>query len=150
MSKVERQQDANQFSEAGLFYPTGHIVAGFEHAKGARDALKQLKAAGFSDEQARFVSNTEMAREAEKNLQSPSFFASMGSSLPVREKQLELAQQGWNFLLIHAPHDADEARATQALDGSQVGYAIKYRALIIENLLPNIATRAEHAPARVP
>lgn len=149
MSKIERQQDANQALEAGIFYPTGHIVAGFENADDAKAAQKQLQAAGCGGELS-FISSNEMAREAQKNLESPSFFASMGSSLPVRQKQLELAKDGWNFLLIHAPEDADEARVAEALGGSRVRYAIKYRTLIIENILPNIATRAEHAPARVP
>lgn len=149
MSKIERQQDANQASEAGIFYPTGHIVAGFANADDAKAAQKQLQDGGCGGE-IRFISDAEMAREAEKNLQSPSFFASMGSSLPVRQKQLELAKDGWNFLLIHAPQSEDEARVAEALGGSKVRYAIKYRTLIIENILPNISTRGEHTPARVP
>mgnify|MGYP001556102730 CR=1 FL=1 len=32
MSKLKRQEDANQVSEAGMFYPTGHIVAGLADA----------------------------------------------------------------------------------------------------------------------
>ena len=40
MSKIERQQDANQASEAVIFYPTGHIVACFANADDAKAAQK--------------------------------------------------------------------------------------------------------------
>jgi hypothetical protein len=150
MGKLTHQADANQRSEAGMFYPTGYIVAGFESSTSAREAQRRLQQQGFGSDDVTLVAARQMAQEAEKNLESPSLFASMGSSLPVRQKQLELAQNGWDFLLIHAAQHDEEEHAVQALTGTGVRYAIKYRPLIIENLMPNIPTSAEHVPARVP
>src|SRR3546814_20539859 len=71
-----------------------------------------------------------MAHEAARNLEHPSFFASTGSSMPTRQKQLELARDGHDFVLIHAPSTADEKRALQALAATPPRYAIKYKRLI--------------------
>src|SRR3546814_15473690 len=79
-----------------------------------------------------------MAHEAARNLEHPSFFASTGSSMPTRQKQLELARDGHDFVLIHAPSTADEKRALQALAATPPRYAIKYKRLIIENLMQDI------------
>ena len=151
MSKLEHQDRANQKSEAGMFYPTGFIVAGFPDGEAAKRARQQLLDHGFAQEDVTLVDAGTMAEEAGRNLESPSLFASMGSSLPVRQKQLELAQGGWDFLLIDAgPHEL-ESRAAEALAGSGVGYAIKYRPLIIENIMPNVPESTKHPhPARVP
>jgi hypothetical protein len=151
MGKLEHQDRANQKSEAGIFYPTGYIVAGFPPSASAQDAQRVLQERGFAGDDVTYVAAAQMASEAERNLESPSLFASMGSSLQVRQKQLELAQDGWNFLLIKAGADDAEQRAVEALAGSGVGYAIKYRALIIENVMPDIPGRKpDPQPARVP
>ncbi|WP_043113492.1 hypothetical protein [Solimonas soli] len=151
MSKLEQQDRANQRSEGGMFYPTGYIVAGFASPECARDALHHLQESGFAEDDITLVKAAQMAREAEHNLESPSLFASMGSSLQVRQKQLELARQGWDFLLIDAGSQERERRAVQALSGCKVGYAIKYKPLIIENIMPDVpGEKREPHPARVP
>lgn len=145
MSELKRQQDANQVSEAGMFYPTGYIVAGFAESATAKDARSNLQRQGFGDEDLKYVPAAEMAREAAKNLENPSFFASTGASMPTRQKQLELAQDGYEFLLIHAPDKEDEKRALQALAGAPPSYAIKYKRLIIENLMQEIPVAASRS-----
>lgn len=140
MSELKRQEDANQASEAGMFYPTGYIVAGFADSATAKDAQAGLQRQGFGHEDLKYVPAAEMAREAARNLENPSFFASTGSSMPTRQKQLELARDGYDFILIHAPKKEDEKRALQALASAPPRYAIKYKRLIIENLMHEIPT----------
>ncbi len=81
MSELARQKDANQKTEAGMFYPTGYIVAAFADRETAGQARAKLISKGFGDSEVRHVGAAEMAREAAKNLEHPSFFASIGSSL---------------------------------------------------------------------
>lgn len=151
MSKLTRQQDANKNLEAGMFYPTGYIVAGFADVPARDQAQRALQAKGFAETQLTAVSAQDMRQQAAQNLEHPSIFASMGSSLPARQKQLELAEAGCEFLLIEAPESEQERRAVQALSRGPVRYAIKYRRLIIENLLPDIPSASDDAqPARVP
>src|SRR3546814_17191749 len=98
MSELKRQEDANQISEAGMFYPTGYIVAGFADSASAKEAQASLQRQGFGNEDLKYVSAAEMAHEAARNLEHPSFFASTGSSMPTRQKQLELAREGHDFV----------------------------------------------------
>src|SRR3546814_11518169 len=122
MSELKRQEDANQISEAGMFYPTGYIVAGFADSASAKEAQASLQRQGFGNEDLKYVSAAEMAHEAARNLDHPSFFASTGSSMPTRQKQLELARDGHDFVLIHATSTADEKRTVTDLAGNpQIG-----------------------------
>ncbi|HET8881360.1 MAG TPA: hypothetical protein VFM56_04230 [Solimonas sp.] len=147
MSKLKRQEDANQVSEAGMFYPTGHIVAGFADAATAKKAQASLKQQGFGDHDLRYVSAAEMARDAAKNLEKPLLFASSGSSMPTRQKQLELANDGCEFVIVYAPGHEDERRALRALAAIPTRYAVKYKRLIIENVLQEIPSHDEKREA---
>lgn len=150
MNPIHEQKDANKFMEGGIFYPTGHVVTGFATRELADDARKSLSGAGFADEHLLSIDDRTMAREAKENLDSRGVM-SVGASVPTREKQLELAEQGCHFLVIYAPEEADHKRVERALAGMQVRYAVKYRGLIIENLIVGIpSSAADSEPARVP
>lgn len=150
MQHIHEQKEANKVMEGGMFYPTGYIVAAFPEAEDARTLRDRLVAAGFDDDAVRHVGADEMAREAEDNLEHRGLM-SVGASVPVREKQLELARQGCDFLLIHCPEDAEEARVVKMLGTVPVRYAVKYRRLIIENLVRDVPSSTPDAePARVP
>lgn len=150
MSELKRQEDANQISEAGMFYPTGYIVVGFADSATAQDAQAGLQRQGFGSGELKYVPAAEMAREATKNLENPSLFASTGASMPTRQKQLELARDGYDFVLIHAPENDDEKRALRALAATPPRYAVKYKRLIIENLMQDIPTpSSQHQASRV-
>lgn len=150
MTKLTDQTDENQSREAGMFYPKGFIVAGFDvetQAQKLRDALHQL---GFAANEVTFVSAADMAQQAGENLENPSVFSGMGSTLAIREKQFDLAKQGCSFLLIKAPEDEQEKTALQAFAGVPVRYAVKYRMLVIENMLPLISSATpDPEPARI-
>lgn len=149
MPKLIDQTDENQSSEAGLFYPRGFIVAGFDEEEQAHRVRKALYDLGFEPNQVTFVGAADMARQAGENLENPSMFSALGSTLAIRQKQFDLAQEGCSFVLIKAPEDQDEASALQAFAGVPVRYAVKYRLLVIENLLPLIPSATPDAePAR--
>ncbi|MGQ0699865.1 MAG: hypothetical protein ACT4PZ_16680 [Panacagrimonas sp.] len=150
MDPIHEQKDANKFMEGGIFYPTGHVVTAFATADMVVSARKALTEAGFEADRLLTIDAKTMAREAQENLDTRGML-SVGASVPTREMQLKLAQEGCHFLVIHAPEDADHERAMQALDGLGVRYAVKYRRLIIENLIPDITEPAvDSEPARVP
>lgn len=150
MQTIHRQADANKFMEGGVFYPTGYVVAAFPDPGAAGRVRAALLADGFDAEAVQHVDARTMAQEAEQNLDSKGLMA-VGASVPVREKQLELARDGCDFLLIRAPENDEEARAVKALSSAPVRYAVKYKRLIIENLIPEIpSSTPDSAPARVP
>ena len=149
MSKLSEQSTGNQRSEAGMFYPTGYLVVGFDHEGDATAAHDYLSNAGFQADDLTIVPAEQMREAAEENLRKPGLFASIGASLPVREKQLELARRGCEFILVNAPSDAAEARARQALAHLPVRYAVKYRHLVIEDMRSqNVSTQPHSDAAR--
>src|SRR3546814_7140858 len=93
-----------------MFYPTGYIVGGCADSASSEEAQASLQLRGFGNEDRKYVSAAEMAHEAARNLEHQSFFASTGSSMPTRQKQLELARDGHDFVLIHAPSRSEERR----------------------------------------
>lgn len=148
MHPIHDQKDANKFREGGIFYPTGHVVAAFDNARIADSALKALREAGFSEDHLTVIDAATMKREAGENLEDRGIL-SVGASVPVREKQLELAEAGCHFLMIYAPEDEDHERVKQSLVRVPTRYAVKYRALVIENLAVDMPTQ-DSEPARVP
>lgn len=149
MQPVHHQKEANKVMEGGVFYPTGHIVAAFADEKSALQAQERLVREHWPEDHVVYVDPAAMEREAEENLEDASFL-SAGSSVPARQKQLELAREGCHFLLIFAPDDEDQERAMQLLDGMAVRYAVKYHRLIIENLVKDIRSSARREAARSP
>ncbi len=151
MSKLVEQAEENKSLEAGMFYPKGFIVAGFPAEADTRAAEKALLDSGFAPQDVTFVSANDMQAQASANLENPSIFVSIGSTLNVRQKQYELARDGCSFLLIKAVDEDEEQQAITALTAQKLRYAVKYRLLVIENLMPLIETRDAHPePARVP
>src|SRR3546814_9406389 len=99
-----------------MFYPTGYIVGGCADSASSEEAQASLQLRGFGNEDRKYVSAAEMAHEAARNLEHPSFFASTGSSMPTRQKQLELARDG---------HDFEIGRATSELQSlMRISYAV--------------------------
>lgn len=150
MQTIHRQSEANKIMEGGVFYPTGYVVAAFPSSRDARKARDALLADGFDSDAVQHIDARSMAQEAGSNLEHRGLMA-VGASVPVREKQLELAREGCDFLLICAPEDDEEQRVIRALSTVPVRYAVKYKRLIIENLIPDIPTSTpDSEPARVP
>ena len=149
MSKLLQQSDKNADSEGGMFYPTGYLVTAFDASGDASRARDALAMAGFDAEELTLVSAEEMQRQAAQNLEHPTLLAALGSTVAIRQKQFDLAEEGCTFLLVPAASDEEEAAAVAALDAVPVRYAVKYRRLVIENLLPKLAhATPDPEPAR--
>lgn len=154
MQAIHDQKKANKFLEGGVFYPTGHILAGFESseaAKGAAQAAqKALVNGGIGQDHLTYFSASTMAREASDNLEHAGIL-SVGASLPAREMQLELAKEGCDFLMIYAPDDRDQKEIIRLLQEHPLRYLIKYHRLVIEDLLTQMDSSADKQErARVP
>ncbi|MES2684386.1 MAG: hypothetical protein V4650_12785 [Pseudomonadota bacterium] len=149
MGKLTEQSDENKGSEGGMFYPRGFIVAAFDSPELEQQAEQALRDAGFPAADVTRVAAADMARQAGENLENPSIFAALGSTVSIRQKQYELAREGCEFLLIKAEEDAQETAAIEALSKSPIRYAVKYRMLVIENMLPKIPSATpDPEPAR--
>lgn len=135
MSKLHQQSEENRSAESDVFYPKGFIVAGFPGGREVSNTKDALHVAGFGEADVTVVKAADMARQAKKNIDSAGLLAGLGASIKDRHNQLALAEEGHDFLLIKAEEDDDEAKAISVLGAHDTVYAIKYRTLVVENLL---------------
>jgi len=140
MAQLHKQSDLNKGTEGQLFYPRGFIVIAFTRAEDAQQAVERLQDGGLPSDDLTIVDPESMRQQAAENLEHPSIFAAMGSSVKVRQEQFELASSGCTFVLIDATRDGAEEQAVRAMSGMPLAYAVIYRALVIENLRALIAT----------
>lgn len=149
MAKEPLTADADKALEAGVFYPRHCIMLGLDGDQVA-EALKALREAGFSEADCQRIDASRFLQDAQHNVDDAGLFASLGKSLHVRYKQLELARAGVEFIVVRAPTGQDTERVVKALKTLPVRYAIKYETLVIEDLIQFFrstpaGTHKEHA-----
>ena len=137
------------FIEGGLFYPVGYIVAGLPEQQDARQVYQNLLAQGLPQDECVLVSAAAMVEAAEKDLDAGGVIAAFGSTAQVRQKQLQLAREGYHFLMVKVASEADKERVLSELGQVTVRYAVLYHRLAIENLIAHIpSAAADGEPAR--
>jgi len=140
---------ASSLIEGGLFYPVGYIVAGLPDQQDARLVYQSLLAHGLPQDECVLVSATAMVEAAAEDLDSGGVIAAFGSTAQVREKQLQVAQEGCHFLMVKVACDADKDLVLKELTRVPVRYAVQYHRLAIENLIAHIpSATADCEPAR--
>jgi len=126
---------ANQESDFGIFYPTGHLVVGFPTQAQAKAIHADFMAEGYTDADCAFYGAEEVRRAAENNLaQNDGFFARLGWSARAVETHLELAGKNGAFLVIHAKTDPEVERAMTIIRQVPFAFVHRYHALVIEEL----------------
>jgi len=150
MSQLTQQSDQDSSLEGGMFYPKGYIVTAHVDHAAAQAALKTLVAGGYPPADITLVSAGDMLNQASRNLDNPGLLAAIGGSLASRQQQYRLAKEGCSFLLINAPEEEQETLVVNLLASTTVQYATKYRALVIENLMPGIPSAAAESTPTPP
>lgn len=146
---AEAVEESTSWMEGGLMYPTGYIVVGLPTRDDALKIQQALFSAGAAHDDCVLVPAAQMAKAAAEEIESGGVMASLGSSEQVRQKQLQLAKEGCDFLIIKAGSDDEKTRAMQHLQNTPVRYAVHYRRLVIEDLIPHLRSATTDAePAR--
>ncbi|MDB5973548.1 MAG: hypothetical protein JWR07_308 [Nevskia sp.] len=146
---AEQVEAAHDPVEGGIFYPVGYIVVGVPDHQTALRLQQQLADSGLPPKDCAVQPAAVMARAAAQDLESRTVLSAIGSSGHVRSKQLELAREGCDFLIIKAATDAEKDRVMAQLSRVPVRYAVLYRRLVIENLIDHIpSATADREPAR--
>jgi len=131
-------KNSNSWIEGGVFYPTAYIVLGLPNHSDALRLRKAFLKSGTSPNECILIAAFAMAEAAAKDLESEGAMASFGSTGHVREKQLQLAQEGCHFLMIKVSSEEDKDRVLEALAQVPVRYAVHYGRLVIEDLIAHI------------
>lgn len=118
----------------GAFYPTGHLVVGFQAPEDARKVTNELKLFGGRFDDIMELSSQEMQEFTEKNLREAGIMASLGTSLATVRAFCTAARKGAMFLIIPTPDEAAAARASTAIHRVPYLLAERYHRLGIETM----------------
>lgn len=138
MNRSEQMQEMRSPLEGGVFYPAGYLVAGLQDREDAERLCSWFRQAGYDEHDCLVVPPAAMLATGRSDLQSAGIIAILGSSLQVRQRQVELAEEGCSFLLVYAPSDTERARVLRVLAGVPVRYAIHYHRFTIEDLIERL------------
>jgi hypothetical protein len=130
--------ESKMFTLGGVFYPTGHVFLMFPTAEEALSAEKKLIDAGCDGGQISLLTPQDIhekvaagAMDVDDGLPSP------GTEAATARHYEDLAREGHHALLVPAPSAKDTEHLMQALKGSKISYAQKYRHFVIEDLVPD-------------
>jgi hypothetical protein len=119
----------------GVFAPVGHVIVSFATAQDADGAAQALADAGWSGEGVVRYSPEQMRAQVDADLTQASPIAALGQEINLARAHGELADQGYSFLVVRAP---DEAQWTQVADIARRFHAERaqrYGNFIIEELI---------------
>lgn len=127
--------DSDMTTLSGVFYPTGHVMLMVEGEDAARAAAQKVQQAGFSEDQMSLLSPQVIQDEIARTVGSADMpLPSAGTEADTVRQYVALASKGHWGLLVNAPKGNDSDRLMQALEGTPIAYAQKYRQLVIEDL----------------
>lgn len=119
----------------GAFYPTGYAVLMIGPNEDLEEIGRKLEQAGFDGKRLMHLSPETVMRDigkmqGESDLPLPS----VGTEGKTVSRFVELAREGYQGLMVPAPHDEDTERLMHALQDVPIAYGQKYHMLAIEDL----------------
>jgi len=122
----------------GVFSPVGHVVVSFPTHHDMEGAATELGQHGFGDEEIIRYSPSQMKAQAEHDLDNASPLAELGYEVKLVRAHRELADQGYSFLMVHAPHSDQASQVADVARRFHAERAQKYGNFVIEELItPN-------------
>ncbi len=119
----------------GVFKPVGHTVISFASAEQADAAFQSLGGAGVAGSSIRRYTDSEMLRQIEHDLANASPLASIGQERNLIMAHRALAEQGYHWLVVHTPEDAQAAQVAGIAKRCGAERAQLYGNFIIEELI---------------
>lgn len=135
----------------GVFKPVGHVVVSFPGAQQADAARRALISdVGLPEQALRRYSDREMIEQIDHDLARASPLASVGQEVNLVRAQRALAEQGYHWLVVHAPDEALARRVAETAQRFDAARAQHYGHFVIEELIerPVDLPQVSESPAR--
>jgi hypothetical protein len=133
----------------GVFKPVDHVVISFATAEQADAAAQALAAIGLrGPHSVRRLTDREMLRQIDDDLQRASPLASVGQEVNLIKAHRALAEQGYHWLIVHAPDDRQASRVAQLARNHGAERAQRYGNFIIEELITPASRQVAESPDR--
>ena len=118
----------------GVFAPVGYVVLAFPEPEEAGKAREALLTGGYEDDEIMFFTSQQVIEDIERHRDDVSILAYMGAELAHQRRHLEYAKQGYAFLVVYAPSEAETARVVNVARRFGVRIADKYNRLTVEEI----------------
>lgn len=118
----------------GVFKPVGHTVIAFRSPGAVDQAAAELVAQGFAASALVRYSGSEMHHQIAEELHAASPLANFGYELDLLRVHKSLAEEGCDFLIVHAPSDAQAATVAALVGRMKPAAAAHYGRFLIQDL----------------
>ncbi len=132
---AKRMTKADHPRSFGAFKPVGHVVVAMPNDESAAGAVRELRGAGFEQEDILEYTAAEEDDEMDRMLRYASDFAGFGYEVSLMRRYQELAKEGASWLIVFAPSDEQTVRVAGIVKRFGARLAEKYHMLAIEDLI---------------
>jgi hypothetical protein len=120
----------------GVFAPVGHVILSFSTAQDMEGAAQALADAGLRGDQAVVrYSPEQMRAQVDIDLAKASPLAALGQEINLVRAHGDLADQGYSFLVVHAPQEPQWQQVAEIGRRFHAERAQRYGNFIIEELI---------------
>jgi hypothetical protein len=120
----------------GVLKPVGQVIVSFPPDADLQGAVLAFEQEGFAADAIRVIAAAQMTQLANQQIQSASVLATIGQELNIIKALRDLAEQGFNFVMVRASKDDEAARVARVALKFKAERAQKFGHLIIEELIP--------------
>lgn len=124
------------YTLSGVFYPTGHMFIMYPTVEDTKDAERLLLEAGWDGGPVSLLTPDDIHQKIAAAVADEDHLPSAGTEAATARHYEELAREGHHAILVPAPKAKDAERVMQALKGTKISYAQRYRHFVIEDLVP--------------
>ena len=119
----------------GVFKPVGHVVITFRSAADVQAAQRALSEQGFAASDMVRYTSAEMIAQVDDEIATASPMAAIGQDLNLIKAHRVSAQEGCQFLVVHAPDDAHVEKVDAVVHHFKAVAAQRYGRFITEELI---------------
>ena len=127
--------DSRMYTMGGVFYPTGHMFIMYPTAEEAADAERLLLQSGWDGGPVALLTPRDIHEKIAAAVADADHMPSPGTEAATARHYEELAREGHHAILVPAPKGKDAQQVMDALRGTNISYAQRYRHFVIEDLV---------------
>lgn len=119
----------------GTFKPTGHVMMGLPSMGQVESLTAALREAGWQAGELVIFTPRESSAEMDALVDAASPLAGFGYEITLQRRYIELARQGYGWLLVKAEDTDTASRAAAIAREHGATLAVHYRLLVVEELI---------------
>ena len=119
----------------GTFKPTGHVMMGLPSMGQVESLTAALREAGWQAGELVIFTPRESSAEMDALVDAASPLAGFGYEITLQRRYIELARQGYGWLLVKAEDTDTASRAAAIAREHGARLAVHYRLLVVEELI---------------